>query len=377
MDFQLNPERPARSATWRAASAEREIAPRRAGRSRQGFFPDRCTQRACRSSGLLGINLPETVGGGGPLPGAGAGHRALLPRLAWASAPRQHGTRRHRADRHRREPMRAAAATSARRGSRCLASFAMTEPAPAPTWLASAPPRRARRGLSPHPAARSGSPTPTSPSSSSFSRPRRTAVHRGMSALHRAARQRRPDGGRARQASSASAVRPPARSPRPGVRAEDHRLGEEGGGFALAMAVFDHSRAPDGGRLRRRSHRRCLDESLAYATQRSAWAAPDRPPGRGPQAAEMRMKLEAARLLTYQSPGCSTRVGRTPSKPRSPGLRRGRAAMWRRPRRCRFGGMGYSTEYPVESSSATPRCCRSEGTSEIQRNIIARELQRA
>ena len=42
-----------------------------------------------------------------------------------------------------------------------------------------------------------------------------------------------------------------------------------------------------------------------------------------------------------------------------------------------FGGMGYSTEYPVEKLFRDAKVLQIyEGTSEIQRNIIARELAR-
>src|SRR5690606_41721751 len=79
------------------------------------------------------------------------------------------------------------------------------------------------------------------------------------------------------------------------------RLGDEGSGFSLAMKVFDRSRpmvAAFGVGL----IQRCLDESLAYAAQRESM-------GRtlmGHQAnahrlADMRVRLEAASLLTYQS----------------------------------------------------------------------------
>ncbi|HLU15099.1 MAG TPA: acyl-CoA dehydrogenase family protein, partial [Burkholderiaceae bacterium] len=79
------------------------------------------------------------------------------------------------------------------------------------------------------------------------------------------------------------------------------RLGDEGSGFSLAMKVFDRSRpmvAAFGVGL----IQRCLDESLAYAAQRESM-------GRtlmGHQAiahrlADMRVRLEAARLLTYQA----------------------------------------------------------------------------
>ena len=42
-----------------------------------------------------------------------------------------------------------------------------------------------------------------------------------------------------------------------------------------------------------------------------------------------------------------------------------------------FGGMGYSTECPVEKLFRDAKVLQIyEGTSEIQRNIIAREMQR-
>ena len=43
-----------------------------------------------------------------------------------------------------------------------------------------------------------------------------------------------------------------------------------------------------------------------------------------------------------------------------------------------FGGMGYSTDYPVEKLFRDAKVFQIyEGTSEIQRNIIARELSRS
>ena len=55
------------------------------------------------------------------------------------------------------------------------------------------------------------------------------------------------------------------------------------------------------------------------------------------------------------------------------------AAMWAATEAVQiFGGMGYSTEYPVEKLFRDAKVLQIyEGTSEIQRNIIARELQRA
>src|SRR5690606_8004771 len=59
-------------------------------------------------------------------------------------------------------------------------------------------------------------------------------------------------------------------------------------------------------------------------------------------------------------PGCSTRVGRTPSKPRSPRPSPRTRRCGRRPRRCRSSA-AWATRPSTRwrSSSATPRCCRS------------------
>jgi acyl-CoA dehydrogenase len=160
---------------------------------------------------------------------------------------------------------------------------------------------------------------------------------------------------------------------------EDHRLGEEGGGFALAMAVFDHSRpmvAAFGVGL----IERCLDESLAYATQRNSM-------GKrlidhqavAHKLAEMRMKLEAARLLTYQSAWLLDQGKPNTIEASIAKAFAADAAMWAATEAVQiFGGMGYSTEYPVEKLFRDAKVLQIyEGTSEIQRNIIARELQRA
>lgn len=160
---------------------------------------------------------------------------------------------------------------------------------------------------------------------------------------------------------------------------EENRLGEEGSGFALAMAVFDHSRpmvAAFGVGLLER----CIDESLAYAKERRSM-------GRtlvehqaiAHKLAEMRMRLEAARLLTYQA---AWRVDQGQPNTLQASVAKATAAdaaMWGATEAIQiFGGMGYSTEYPVEKLFRDAKVLQIyEGTSEIQRNIIAREMLRA
>lgn len=160
---------------------------------------------------------------------------------------------------------------------------------------------------------------------------------------------------------------------------DDHLLGQAGDGFKLAMQVFDHSRpmvAAFGVGL----IQRCLDESLAYALQRRSM-------GKrlidhqaiAHKLADMRIKLDAARLLTYQAAWrldqglCNTRQAAAAKAFAAD------AAMWAATEAIQiFGGMGYSTEYPVEKLFRDAKVLQIyEGTSEIQRNIIARELQQS
>jgi acyl-CoA dehydrogenase len=156
------------------------------------------------------------------------------------------------------------------------------------------------------------------------------------------------------------------------------RLGEEGDGFRIAMGVFDRSR-PMVAALAVGLIRRCLDESLAYAKSRQTMGRPIiEHQAVGHKIAEMGMRLDAARLLTYQA------AWRLDSGER-PTLAAAYAkafasdtAMWAATEAIQvLGGMGYSTEYPVEKLFRDAKVLQIyEGTSEIQRNIMVRELAR-
>ncbi len=154
------------------------------------------------------------------------------------------------------------------------------------------------------------------------------------------------------------------------------RLGEEGSGFTLAMKVFDRSRpmvAAFGVGL----IQRCMDEALAYASQRESMGKTLM----GHQAiahrlADMRVRLEAARLLAYQAAWCLDNGQTNTIEASMAKLYAADAAMWAATETVQiFGGMGYSTEYPAEKLFRDAKVLQIyEGTSEIQRNIIAREL---
>ncbi|MBW2496338.1 MAG: acyl-CoA dehydrogenase family protein [Deltaproteobacteria bacterium] len=156
------------------------------------------------------------------------------------------------------------------------------------------------------------------------------------------------------------------------------RLGAEGEGFKIAMETLDRTR-PLIGALATGIARRALEESLAYAGERRAFG----------QAiaefqavqfmlADMAKDVEASRLLTLQ---CAWLLdqGRRASKQSSfAKCFATDAAMKATTDAVQiFGGNGYTREYPVEKLMRDAKLMQIyEGTNQIQRVVIARELMR-
>lgn len=155
-------------------------------------------------------------------------------------------------------------------------------------------------------------------------------------------------------------------------------LGNEGQGFNVAMKVFDRSRPMVAvsavGLLQR-----CLDESLKYASERKTMGkAIIEHQAIGHKIADMGMRLEAARLLAYQAAWWCDQGERNTLKAAYAKAFAADSAMWAATETVQiFGGMGYSTEYPAEKLFRDAKVLQIyEGTSEIQRNIMVRELGR-
>jgi acyl-CoA dehydrogenase len=156
-------------------------------------------------------------------------------------------------------------------------------------------------------------------------------------------------------------------------------LGREGEGFRLAMKVFDRSRpmvAAFGVGLAQRA----LDEALRYATEREAFGRPiSEFQGIGFKLAEMGMKTEAARLLTHKAAWLAARGESNTLEAAYAKAFAADTAMWSAVEAVQvFGGRGYSEDYPVEKLLRDAKAIQIyEGTSEIQRTIMVRELTRA
>jgi alkylation response protein AidB-like acyl-CoA dehydrogenase len=155
-----------------------------------------------------------------------------------------------------------------------------------------------------------------------------------------------------------------------------HVLGEVGSGFKIAMHTLD------GGRIGIAAQavgiaRACLDASIKYAGEREAF---DQPIGKFQavqfKIANMATRLEAARLLVYNA-------ARLKDEGKSHGMEAAMAKLFAsetandaaRDAVQIHGGAGYLEDFPVERYFRDARITEIyEGTSEIQRIVIARHM---
>src|SRR6202790_5585405 len=153
-------------------------------------------------------------------------------------------------------------------------------------------------------------------------------------------------------------------------------VGREGEGFKYAMGTFDKSR-PEIGAIATGVAQRALDECLKYSQQRSAFGQPIA----SFQAiqfmmADMAINIEASRLLTYKAAwlvdkgeGANTISAYAKAFSADATMRITTDAVQI------FGGYGYMKEYPVEKLMRDAKLLQIyEGTSQIQRVVIARNL---
>ncbi len=163
------------------------------------------------------------------------------------------------------------------------------------------------------------------------------------------------------------------------VRVPDsRRVGPVGQGFVQFMKTLDGGRISIGA-MALGLGRAALEKSVAYAKEREAFGRPIADfQAIQHKFADMAMELEAARLMLYQAATLKD-AGRPFSKEAAMAkLFASEAA-----ERATFqaiqihGGMGYSREYPVERYYRDNRLTEiGEGTSEIMRLVIAREVLR-
>ncbi|XP_077986459.1 medium-chain specific acyl-CoA dehydrogenase, mitochondrial-like [Glandiceps talaboti] len=150
----------------------------------------------------------------------------------------------------------------------------------------------------------------------------------------------------------------------------------EGAGFKIAMLAFDKTRPPTAAQAVGLAQR-ALDEATKYALERKTMGKPiAQHQAVAFMLAEMAMGIEASRLLTYKS-ALQTDQGEQNTYLAS--IAKEMASVVANKAASDavqiFGGNGYNSEYPVEKLMRDAKVYQIyEGTSQIQRIIISREL---
>ena len=162
------------------------------------------------------------------------------------------------------------------------------------------------------------------------------------------------------------------------LASEDERLGQEGEGFKIAMAVLDAGRIGIAAQALGIAEA-AYEASLAYSVEREAFGQKiGQFQGIGFKLADMKTRIEASRLLIYSAALASERCKKTGERftleASMAKLYASETASFTADQAVQIhGGMGYSRELPIERYFRDARITEIyEGTSEIQRLVIAR-----
>ncbi|GAA1925736.1 acyl-CoA dehydrogenase family protein [Nocardioides lentus] len=165
-----------------------------------------------------------------------------------------------------------------------------------------------------------------------------------------------------------------------GVRVpEDHLLGERGRGYAQFLATLDDGRVAIAA-LAVGCIQACLDLCVTYAGERQTFGGPiGRKQGVAFQIADLEVLLRSARLLTYAAAAMKDRGAPQKEFKQAAAVAKLQtteaAVTATRIATQVFGGYGFMEEYPVARFYRDAKVLEiGEGTSEIQRMLIARGL---
>jgi butyryl-CoA dehydrogenase len=149
-------------------------------------------------------------------------------------------------------------------------------------------------------------------------------------------------------------------------------LGERGQGFRQFLATLDDGRIAIAA-LAVGLIQGCLDASVSYAKEREAFGGPiGRKQGIAFQIADLRVAVEAARMLTYKAAWRkevkeAAAIAKLYATEAAVSAARTATQV--------FGGYGFMEEYPVARFYRDAKVLEiGEGTSEIQRLVISRGL---
>ncbi|MEW6775720.1 MAG: acyl-CoA dehydrogenase family protein [Bdellovibrionota bacterium] len=153
-------------------------------------------------------------------------------------------------------------------------------------------------------------------------------------------------------------------------------LGSEGQGFLIAMKAFDITR-PEVAAMGVGVARSAMEHAIRYALERSAFGKPiAEHQAISFMLADMAKDIEAARLLTWQAAWLYDQGKRNTLKASMAKCFAADTAMRVATDAVQiYGGYGFNKEYPVEKIMRDAKILQIyEGTSQIQRVIISREI---
>ncbi len=157
---------------------------------------------------------------------------------------------------------------------------------------------------------------------------------------------------------------------------KENMLGKPGDGWSIAMSTLDHSR-PLVASSALGGAQRALELSIQYAKERNQFGVPiAKHQAIQFMIAEMGMKIEAARLLVYKAAWlCDQGEKNTEVASFAKAFASDSCMQITTDAVQIYGGYGYSKEYPVEKLMRDAKLIQIyEGTSQIQRLVMAREL---
>jgi len=157
---------------------------------------------------------------------------------------------------------------------------------------------------------------------------------------------------------------------------KDRLLGQRGRGFSIALSTLD------GGRIGIASQalgiaRAAMEDATAYAKERRQFGRPIAAfQGTQWKIADMATRIQAGRLLAYRAAWLRDQGRRHTREASMAKLFASETAMWAATQAVQiFGGYGYIQEYPVERHFRDAKITEIyEGTSEVQRMVIARQI---
>lgn len=155
-----------------------------------------------------------------------------------------------------------------------------------------------------------------------------------------------------------------------------YMLGQEGDGFKIAMRAFDHTR-PIISSAAVGLSKSAMEHAIRYAKERNTFGVPiAKHQAISFMIADMAKDIEAARLLVWQAAWLiDNGIKNTKEAAMSKAFAADTAMRVATDAVQVFGGYGYSQEYPVEKLMRDAKIFQIyEGTSQIQRLIISKEL---